>query len=377
LQQSLGQQGHQVSHAALDLRTFATHVAVQLARRQETGLCADDLQHFFARSLGGAPLARYVHQALTWLTDPLRALAFADEYDRYHLTVLGLKVVRAVLPVHIASGYGQLLRDLLSIDASDRLLAGWQPLDHMIVLHLLTDYAPPLRAFSTGLCDQVEAWIETTPTRTPILYREWIAGSQETSRAIEITGSLGLTPPGKAGHAESWAYKAAYMAVFRAIMLYERGEGKEVAALERRWKIKDLEGIEERWRDALLWLLAGVAQMLDVRCFYFHLRGACTADTARIRRVKQAFQRMRAQVFDLQDHLRYCSPLGPVLRSLRRTRLAAPGPSMGVQTIRHLEEAGIHSLAELASLNIDALVQLGIRRHLAKQLYTYVRRRLQ
>jgi len=36
-----------------------------------------------------------------------------------------------------------------------------------------------------------------------------------------------------------------------------------------------------------------------------------------------------------------------------------------------------YSVAELASLNIDALVQLGIRRHLAKQLYTYVRRRLQ
>jgi hypothetical protein len=167
------------------------------------------------------------------------------------------------------------------------------------------------------------------------------------------------------------------MAVFRALLLAERGQGIDMVSVERRWKIKDLEGVEERWRDEMLWLLAGLGQILDVRCFYFHLREGCAASTERIRHVKLVFQRMRAQVFDLQDHLKYCSPLGPVLRRLRSTRRSAPGPSVGVQTIRRLEEAGIHSVAELAPLHVDDLVRLDIRRHLAKQICAYVRRRLQ
>src|SRR4030095_14780890 len=116
---------------------------------------------------------------------------------RYHSTVLGRKAIHAVLPLHVATGYAQLMRDLLSIDVSDRLLADWQPLDHLIVPHLLADYAPPVRPFSAALCDQVDAWMETS-TRTPMLYREWIAGSQEASRAIEPPGSLWLAPSGEA-----------------------------------------------------------------------------------------------------------------------------------------------------------------------------------
>jgi hypothetical protein len=219
--------------------------------------------------------------------------------------------------------------------------------------------------------------MESISANTPMLYREWIMGQEGASRAIELVGSLGIQPQGQPRDADEKARRMAYLAAFRSAVLYERGQGKDIESLTRQWGIKNLEGIEERWRDDFLWLLSGVAQMLDVRSFYFHLREECGADAERVRRVKQLLQRLRGQIFDLQEHLKYCSPLGPVLRSLRRTRSSASGVSIGVRTIRQLEASGIRSLPDLAALQIDDLVRLGVRRHLAKQIRTYVRRRLQ
>jgi helicase len=165
--------------------------------------------------------------------------------------------------------------------------------------------------------------------------------------------------------------------LWRAAVPYERGQGKEIAQVERRWGITGLEGIEERWRDDGLWLLAGITKVLDLRCFYFHLREECAADIERVQRMKRLLRRMRAQTFDLQEHLKYCSPLGPALRSLRRTRREVEGASVGMQSIRRLEEAGIRNVAELARLQLNDLVRLGVRRDLARQIRTYLQRRLQ
>jgi hypothetical protein len=139
----------------------------------------------------------------------------------------------------------------------------------------------------------------------------------------------------------------------------------------------DLEGVEECRRDDGLWLLMGIAKILDLRCFYFHLREECAAGAERVQRIKRLLRRMRAQAFDLQEHLKYCSPLGPALKSLRRMRREGEGASIGVQSIRRLEEAGIRSIAELARLQLNDLVRLGVRRDLAKQIRSYMRRRLQ
>jgi hypothetical protein len=277
----------------------------------------------------------------------------------------------------VAAGFAQLLRDLLSLDPADRLLARWRPLDHLIALQLLWEHSPKLRPFSRGLDDQVDAWMEAALEQVPLLYREWIASGEGTSRTGELLGSLGTLPRRGEHSRDKWAHKTAYLAVFHAIILHQRGQGTLLMDLARRWRIADsIEG-EERWRDDLLWLLTGIASLLDVRCFYFHLREACAADRERIRRVKRLLGRMRAQAFDLQAHLNYCSPLGPLLRSLRRTQLTGSSASVGVQSIRRLEETGIRSIAELAHVEVDDLVRLGIRRDLAKQLRTYVRRRLQ
>ncbi len=49
---------------------------------------------------------------------------------------------------------------------------------------------------------------------------------------------------------------------------------------------------------------------------------------------------------------------------------------VGAGTIRRLEDAGLCSLAEVAELDVDELVELGVQRRFAKQIRTYLRRRL-
>jgi|SanBayMetagenome_1026888.scaffolds.fasta_scaffold01400_2 helicase len=363
------------SNSFKDMSPATVHLASLLSRWQEQGATIDELQTFLRRSLGGQVLAGQVTTGLNWLESHL--LAYQDpEHKKYHLTVLGKKATRAVLPLPLAHGYAQLLRDLLTIDSQDDLLSQWKPLDHLLVLDLLSERSPNLRKYSAKLVELVEDWCEGHSDLTPLLFCKWMRGKVENSRASEILGSLGVHSSKTGKAQEKWAYETAYVAVFRAIVLYERSLGMKVDAIERRFQVKGLEGIEEKWRDELLWLLSGLAQLLDVRTFYYHLKEDCQADSERIKRVKGSLGRMRYQVFELQEQIKYCSPLGPLLREIRRT---APKDKVkiGVQSIRRLEEAGVSSLKDLLVLGVDELMNLGVRRGLAEQIHNYVRRRMQ
>lgn len=358
------------------LLTIATHVAAQLARQFERGLSVAELERFFERSLGGKTLAQQVSASCTWLEEPAQSLAFVDEFKRYRLTKLGLAATRSVFPLDVAAGLAQLIRDLLTIDPADGSLVEWRPLDHLTVLELLSGNTPQLRPFSARLAEQVDAWMEKSSKHVPMLYRDWIAGEEDSSRAMEVLGSLGILNPAKNGADPKSAHRACYLAMFRSIILFERGEGTTPEDLSRRWDIRNLEGVEERWRDNLLWLLSGLAQILDVRCFYYHLNEECRASAERIQRVKRLLGNMRAQTFELQHRLKYCSPLGSLLHSLRRTRISTARPSVGLKSIKRLEAAGISNFADLAQLELADLVRLGVRRDLADQIRSYVRRRL-
>ena len=81
---------------------------------------------------------------------------------------------------------------------------------------------------------------------------------------------------------------------------------------------------------------------------------------------------MRHQVYDLQEKLKYCSPLGPALRDMKRLT----GGGVGVQTIRKLEAAGITNLLQLQRLGTDGIVALGVRRDITKRIQLYLRRRM-
>jgi helicase len=314
-------------------------------------------------------------------------LVYRDDAGRYRLTTLGLHATRGMLPLDIASGAAQLLRDLLSLDDADRLLAAWRPLDHLIMLELLSERAPRLLPFSERLADAVDSWMEGHPRDVPVLYREWLRGQPGGCRTSEVLGSLGVSAPASKDR-DAAARQAGYLALFHSIVLFELGQGHSVVEVERRWSVSDLEGIEERWRDDLLWLVGAFGRTLDVRAFYFHLRETCTADDQRVKRVKRLLAVLLRQTYELQGMLKYCSPLGPVLVAMRAARghratvkppgnRQRPASTVGVQTIRRLEAAGVRDLAALSTLHVDDLIALGVRPGYARQLHAYVRRRLQ
>jgi helicase len=119
--------------------------------------------------------------------------------------------------------------------------------------------------------------------------------------------------------------------------------------------------------------VAAFSKILETRCFFYCLKEHCHANLHRIRNITRIFRLMRQQLFGLQEHLKYCSPLGGILKSMRRTQETRIGPA----TIRRLEMAGITSFSALTSLTIDQLVQLGVRRKAARMIRCYLLRRSQ
>lgn len=83
------------------------------------------------------------------------------------------------------------------------------------------------------------------------------------------------------------------------------------------------------------------------------------------------------KTFELLSGLNYCSPLGSALLGIRSVAKTADGNRLGIRSIRRLEEAGIRSFADLARLQTDDLVRLGIRPAAAQQIRDYVWRRSQ
>jgi hypothetical protein len=162
-----------------------------------------------------------------------------------------------------------------------------------------------------------------------------------------------------------------------AIVLDERSRGMSSADIERRWSVTGLEGTEESWRDTALWLLSGHAAVFEVRAFYHHLREHQAATPEQIREVKRALGRIRLQAYDLLERLKYCSPLGPLMRGVRDTLRANKEASLGVGTIRKLESAGVQTIQQVAQMDVKAMVAVGVQRRFAKQIYAHVRRRLQ
>jgi len=60
---------------------------------------------------------------------------------------------------------------------------------------------------------------------------------------------LALGGKGAEGMKKDQARKQAYMAMFRTIALWQRAHGVINTDLERRWQVKDLDEIQEQWRD--------------------------------------------------------------------------------------------------------------------------------
>lgn len=266
--------------SSITIRESPPHVLARLAGCPEQGFTAAELKQFFGRSLGGQALAGQVRDALDWLGDPRQLLAYEDEKGRFRPTVLGRQASRGVLPLPVAAGYGRLIRDLLSLEEGEEILENWKPFDHLLVLELTYPHANGRTRFSERLVAQVDRWIKGGGDQSSRLYQHWIAIE---SGARQLLSSLGVQ--GADAKADR---QAAYLACERAIATLD---GKTA-------------GTQEAGRDDWLWLLAGLEKILEVRCFYFHLKQSCEADAARIRRADRALRQMRKQTFDLRDQLR-------------------------------------------------------------------------
>ena len=162
--------------------------------------------------------------------------------------------------------------------------------------------------------------------------------------------------------------------MFKAIVLLERANGVSSKDLELRWGITNLEGIEERWRDNMLWLLIALTEILDVKCFYYCLKESCEADESRIMNVERSFKRLRGICYQLQEQIRFCSPLGSLLRSIKRTSKNGKA-GIGIASIRKLEAAGFTSISQLSRANADQLQEFGLSKKVVESIHSYIRRR--
>jgi helicase len=350
-------------------------IASALSRAGGDGLAEEQVSSFLRHTLSGATLAIRTGEGLRWLIEPSRSLAYRGDDQKYRLTALGTVGVRASLPLDYVAGLGQLVRDLLSLGASGSLLKQWCRLDHLLVMALLSDRAPSFRRFSEDLADRIDGFVESCPSdEKSLLFRNWILGSAAASKADELFGSLGLGIAGSVHSDRSAVRKSGYVAMLAAVVLNERSLGTSRDDLERRWSVTLQEGAEESWRDTSLWLLSGHSQIFDVRCFYHHLKVA-DATHEQVLAVKSAFRRMRHQSYELMERIKYCSPLGPLLRGVRSIRGTARRPRVGVRTIATLEAAGVRTMKEVGKLDIQQLVALGVQERFAAQIQSYVRRR--
>jgi helicase len=348
-------------------------VLALLSRKGDTGATQAEIETFFLRSFGGQHLAALTGTALYWLE--AHKLAYFDEHAYYKLTVLGRSTSLSVLPPALAAGFARLLRDLMEGDEHDKSLSRLGKLDQLICLNLLHDRTPSLKSWSKGFPALVDGWAERNPQLAPHLFQQWLKGSQGASSAHEILGSLGVPAEGKALDArKESARKLAYKATLHAAVMYERSQGASVDKIERSFTTSGLEGVEEKWRDELLWLLAGIARILDIKAFFFHLKETCNASPERIKRVKRILGDMRRDTLELLEEIKYCSPLGPVLVQLKRA--AGGNAGVGVQSIRILEAAGVSSLVELKRLSVDDLIGHGLRRDIARKVASYTRVRV-
>jgi helicase len=359
------------------LDAAATAVASCLSRAEPQGMSAASLRVFLGNTLAGNTLADRVDEALRWLGSTEHHLAYADDQGTYHLTVLGKAGVRAMLPLPLTAGLGQLVRDLLSLDPGGGLIDRWASLDHLLIIGLLSDRSPKLRRFSDSLADQIDAWHESrSHQEKSLLFAEWIAGSASTSKAGELLGSLGFQHATQGGKKTEAARSKCYVAMLSAIVLYERANGVAIADLEARWSISGLDGIEEVWRDTALWLLSGLAAMFEIRTFYHHLCENCGASADGVNSIKRKVLRIRHQSYDLMERIKHCSPLGGLLRGVRNLHAKFDGPAAGIGTIRKLEDAGITSIQQVSQLSVEELVKIGIRRNYATQVRRYLARRM-
>lgn len=233
-----------------------------LARGPEEGLDLEALSRSAHLTLAGPELTPHLEAGLAWLQSPARALAWRDR-EHWRLTALGRLAVESSLDLAAAAGVGQLLRDLLSLPEGARLLHGWQPVDSVLVVELLSVRSEPARA----MADPSTSLRSSTSALAP-----WLLDTPEA-----LLGSLGLTL---------------------------RGDPTRLARAAGARALRP--ALAPRDREHRAWRLAGLAHLCQGRALFFHLRSRCGKDPAGIREADSALAQVRRSTWEavraLGDH---------------------------------------------------------------------------
>lgn len=356
---------HRTLQSEPSLEAATRVVLSMLCRYGKEGVSEDDLQKFGASMLAGPEMESVLHAALTWLQRHL--LAHRREEDGMIVaTTLGAAGAAGGLPPAVSSSIGALFRDLFSVGDGPSLVAQISPLDVLLLAELLGDRAFVSPTYSKELPPKVDDWTLASREKS-FLFQSWIRGSEKASKANEILGSLNIS---RAGKSDEQLRRFAYKKMFSAIVLWSRGQGVRWEDIARRWGLDADQVAEEEWIRNRSWLIAGMAEIFDVRCFYFHLREDCQASDEQIKDAKRSLQRARACCFQLLGRLKYCSPLGPLLARMKMS--GAKG--VGAATIAKLENAGLTSPEAIRMISEKQVKELKLDKKRINTLQAYLRR---
>ena len=156
-----------------------------------------------------------------------------------------------------------------------------------------------------------------------------------------------------------------------AVVLWMRGQGVSWLDITRRWGVEAGDVSEDEWVRSRSWLISGLAEAMDIRCFYFHLKEECGASDVRIMKVKNIFRRLRAECFQNLARLKYCSPLGPLLVRMK----FAGRKGVGTTTIEKLESAGLVTPQAISELTDEKIKELKIDLKRINVIRSYLQRK--
>lgn len=320
------------------------------------------LEAYFHNTWGGdrfTNLQSTLRKLSAWKLVHLR-----EDTNEYALTHLGRTASQCYLPPVTAANIGQLFRDLLTANPGGEHITNLKPIDFLIILCLVSDETRPLVRYSKALVSKIHAYMESLPLEEKsYLYRTWISSSP-----AALFGSARVDACG--ADAEKWVNLSTYTAMF----LYDLSRGLPPARLKDFYKV-DSEEIQEKLRDNALWILSGIEQILEVKSFYFHLKENCGAAVKQIRQVDHAFSASSKTIFALIANLKFRSPLGELLRGIKRVFPHADRyPGEG--TLRRLESAGFTSIRSFVGKTPADLVALGIQQTYADLIISYIRKRM-
>ena len=338
-----------------------------LCRSGKKGLTENEIQSFGSLMLAGKDVGPILFDAILWLRKAL-LVHLNDKDGRIVATSLGIAGAAGSIPPKITSSIGSLLRDLFSVDSDMKLLGQMSCLDVLFLAELVSDRSFIPNRFAEAFAKRLDEWSLASRDKS-ILFQTWVRGSAMVSKAEELIGSLGLEEVSQKVRDRSRSF--CYTRFFSAIVLLSRGNGVRWEDIFRQWGLDYDKIAEDEWIRNRSWLLAGIAELFEIKCFYFHLRSECHASDEQIRHAKRVLQRLRAQCYQILGRLKYCSPLGPLLARIK----AAGTKGVGSATILKLENAGLTSPDAILGLSLERQKDLKLDPKRMTIIRNYLRRR--